>query len=432
MKFYHSQHQIGLYGRRAPVTSDPHTRIQYKYITSKPKMLTENPAGHESPSFFPSECMRRQRLTDVKRGTKYYKKLDQIADMQWKTNVPKFDDIPRKMSILPKIVTPVLSESGQLTRRSNFFNMTSTPRQSVSYMSAGMGSVLRQYSRMTNSQLSLPSHLSKEIQYRPSNFDSRLEPMIEEEKTSKNFNPWGTSHSALDVETRLTADDLKPRELPFLYRDNRKIVVKPSPRKSMPMSRVAATERDRHQRTVTNFRSRNGRIRIIKPLDPLPEVEKYQKSCKQDAFDIENIEREKTFMMLERINRILHPNKKSTKTVLGSSEEEIQITSDSSHSITDYQMESRENPITVKMHDKESKYLESPLLSPRVTPMQENSSIPKWRKSMTPPVHKSRIKFNEDAFKLRAPMAFADVLHSLDILQEDNYVKCQSWINTII
>ncbi|KAL4235968.1 hypothetical protein ACF0H5_004356 [Mactra antiquata] len=389
-------------------------------------MLAESPTGHESPLFIHSDGTRNKRLADIKRGTDYYKKLDHIAEAQWMTNSPKFPPAPRKLSILPKITTSVLSEQDSNSHRSQTM-ITSTPRQSLSMIS-GAGSTYTGY----HSQMSLPSQISRIIQHRPtamtsSQVDNNQEP-------DENFNPWGTSHSPLEDQTRLTADDLKPREMPFQYRDSRKIVVKPIPRKSMPMSRVAAAERDRHQRTVTNFRSsRNGTIRIIKPLDPLPEVEKYHQSYKQDTFDIENIEREKTFMMLERIDKILHPNKKSPRTLLGSSEEEIPGTSESTITLPDENKETRDVHVA-NMPDSSRRASKSPpaIFSPHLTPRLEHSSLSKGRKSRNERPKRPRIRFHDDPFKPRPPKSFSDVLHSLETSQEDIDSKCQHWINQCV
>ena len=391
-------------------------------------MLAESPTGHDSPLFYQNEGARNKRLADVKRGTDYYKKLDSIAEAQWKANVPTFPAVPRKMSILPKITTSVLSEPDPDARRSQMFNMTSTPRQSFSMMS-GTASTVTGYTGATNSQMSLPSHISRIIQHRPSALDSPQELTPREPRVDPNFNPWGTSYSPLEDQTKLTAEDMRPREMPFHYRDSRKIVTKPTPRKSMPMSRVAAHERQRHQRTVTNFRSRNGTIRVIKPLEPLPEIEKYHKNIKQETFDIENIEREKTFMMLERIDRILHPNKKSPRTLLGSSEEEIPGTSDSSVTLPDDVKDTRDTHIVNIVDSSRRASKSPPSISPRITPRMDHSSRSKGRNSRNERPKRPRIRFHNDPFTPRQPKTMADVLQSLEISQEDTDIKCQSWID---
>ena len=401
------------------------------HVTSS-TMLTESPTGHDSPTFFTSEGERAKRLHDVKRGAEYYKKLDHIAEAQWRSNVPRFPSMQRRISVLPKITTSVLSgaEADSRMTRSTF-NMTSTPRQSISMMSAAesFGTGITGY---TGTSMSLPSHISRIVQHRPGEYESPLAP-IPDEAESRNYNPWGTSHSPLDDQTKLTPDDLMPRELPFKYRDSRKLVVKPSPKKYMPMSRVAANERERHQRTVTNFRSRNGTIRIIRPLDPLPEIEKYQKSNKPDVYDIENIEREKTFMMLERIDRILHPNKKSPRTPLGSSEEEIPAMSNSSFTFTEDVKELRDIHVSVHNQDAIRKNTNSPPIGSPLTPRLEHSSMSRGRRTRNERnerPRRPRIKFNEDPFKLRTPKTFTDVIHSLETSLEDIDTKCQSWVDS--
>lgn len=381
-------------------------------------MLAESPQGHESPPFFQNEGRKNKRLADIKRGTEYYKKLDSIAEAQWRSNVPKFPSVPGKASLMSKMTPSILSESG--SRRPQAANMTSTPRQSFS-MASATGSTITGYA---GTSMSLPSHVSRIIQHRESPFSS----VLEGDENRNNYNTWGTNEDNLEKQTHLTSDDMKPRELPFQFRDSRKLVIKPIPKKSMPMSRVATNERDRHQRTVTNFRSRNGTIRIIKPLEPLPELEKYQKCYKPEAFDLENIEREKTFMMLERIDRILHPNKKSPRTLIGSSEEEIPGSSDSSVTLTEDAKEPRD-PVQVNIQDDFRRSTKSPgVLSPLLTPRLEHSSMSKGRRSRTDRVLRPRIKFHEDPFKSGAPKSFKDILRKLDISQEDTDIKCQSWI----
>ena len=406
-------------------------------------MLAETSISHGSTAFH-NQGTRNKRLADVKRGAEYYKKLDHIAEAQWKTNIPKLPAVSRRTSSLPKITTSVLSEPDFNIRRSTLLNMTSTPRQSLSMMSSNErristddrmmssseSTVTAATGYMPNSHGSLPQSLSRITHHRPFVLESPVEEEEDEQRVpSQNFNTWGTSHSSLDDKTKLTDEDMKPRELPFQYRDSRKLTVKPMPKKSMPMSRVAAIEKDRHQRTVTNFRSRNGTIRVIKPLDPLPEIEKYQKTYKPDVFDVENIEREKTFMMLERIDKILHPNKKSPRVVLGSSEEEILSTSRSSMTITE---ETKENvkdlPISVNVQQSSRKSAKSP---PPLSSRIENSLKLKREKPKLDnglPTQRNRSRFNEDPFK-RAPKSFSDVLHSLDISQDDSDTKCQSWID---
>ncbi|XP_052776389.1 uncharacterized protein LOC128214142 [Mya arenaria] len=396
-------------------------------------MLAESPpGGHESPPFFQSEGARSKRLSDVKRGAEYYKKLDHIAEAQWKSNTPKFPPVPRKLSVLPKITTSVLSEPGTRHSRSTF-NMTSTPRQSISVMS-GMESTVTGFTGYTGTSMSLPSHISRIVQHRSSDqYQSPLAPIPDEE--DRNYNPWGTSHSPLEDQTKLTPDDLKPRELPFKYRDSRKLVTKPTPKKSMPMSRVAANERVRHQRTVTNFRSRNGTIRVIRPLDPLPELEKYQKTYTPEMFDIENIEREKTFMMLERIDKILHPNKKPPQSPIGSSEEEIPAMSTSSVTLSDDVNELRDIFVNVPVQDFIRRHTKSPPAGSPLTPRLEHSSLSrgsKGRKSRNDRPKRPRIKFIEDPFKIHQPKTFSDVLHELETSLEDVDTKCQSWVDKCV
>lgn len=371
------------------------------------------------------DATRAKRLMDIKKGAEYQQKLDNLAEASWRTNIPKFPAVTRRLSSLPKITTSVLSDPDMNLPRSM---MTSTPRQSFSMMSNAesgfSGTTISPYSQMS----SLPQNYSRISRISP----PRTEYMSPNpsERDNKNFNTWGSSLSPLDEQTKLTDEDLRPRELPFNFRDSKKIVVKPAPRKSMPMSRVAATDRDRHQRTVTNFRSRNGTIRIIKPLEPLPEIEKFKKSYANDTFDIENIEREKTFMMLERIDRILHPNKKSPRTKLGSSEEEI--VSSGSGSISRKENIYNKDKNEVYNKDKSDLSLEltprkvstSPQLSPR-----REVNFRKGDRSGRGNRLKSRTRVKDDPFKLRTPRTFSDILHSLDVSQEDVDSKCQSWVD---
>ena len=376
-------------------------------------MLTETSVSPDR--IYQHDTSRKKRLLDIKKGAEYHQKLEGLAEENWKSNVPQLPAVTRKLSSLPKITTSILSDpDGEISFARNMLNMTSTPRQSFSMMSnTGSG-----YSGTTispYSQMSLPQ--------------SRISPARTEfvtpnpfERNNTNFNTWGSSLSPLDEQTKLTEEDLRPRELPFHYRDSKKIVVKPSPRKSLPMSRVAAADRERHQRTVTNFRSRNGTIRIIKPLEPLPEIEKFHKNFVTDVFDVENIEREKTFMMLERIDRILHPNKKSPRTKLGSSEEEI-VSSGSSSIYLKENIEGKEK-VETSLNISPRKVSPSPHLSPR-----HEVNFRKGDRSGKGGRQKPRVRTKDDPFKLRTPRTFSDVLHSLDVSQEDVDSKCQSWVD---
>lgn len=377
-------------------------------------MLTETTVSAEG--IYKHDASRAKRLLDIKKGAEYHQKLDSLAQESWQSNVPQFPAVTRQLSSLPKITTSVLSD--QEMNMPRMLNMTSTPRQSFSMMSNAesgfSGTTISPYS-----QMSLPRNYSRISPAR-----TEFVTPSPQENVNPNFNTWGSSLSPLDEQTRLTEDDLRPRELPFHYRDNKKIVVKPSPRKSVPMSRVAAADRDRHQRTVTNFRSRNGTIRIIKPLEPLPEIEKFQKSFVSDVFDIENIEREKTFMMLERIDRILHPNKKSPRTKLGSSEEEIISSGSSSMTIKDIMRTKEKSDLSLNLSPR--KVSTSPHLSPR----HDANNFRKGERSGRPGARqRQRVRIKDDLFKLRTPRTFSDVLHSLDVSQEDVDSKCQSWVD---
>ena len=361
------------------------------------------------------EASRKKRLLDIKKGAEYHQKLDSLAEESWKSNIPQLPAVTRRLSSLPKITTSVLSDhDAEMGFPRNMLNMTSTPRQSFSIMSNteshySAGTTISPYS-----QMSLPH---SRISQTRSDF-ATPNPF---ERDNANYNTWGSSLSPLDEQTKLTEEDLRPRELPFNYRDSRKIVVKPSPRKSLPMSRVAAADRERHQRTVTNFRSRNGTIRIIKPLEPLPEIEKFHKNFVSDTFDVENIEREKTFMMLERIDRILHPNKKSPRTKLGSSEEEI-LSSGSSMSFKENLL--GKDKVDASLNISPRRTSRSPQISPR-----NEVNFRKGERSSMGGRQKSRVRTKEDPFKLRTPRTFSDVLHSLNVSQEDVDSKCQSWVD---
>ena len=367
------------------------------------------------------DTTRTKRLMDIKKGAEYQQKLDNLAEESWRSNMPKFPAVTRRLSSLPKITTSVLSDPDlNLPRR--MLNMTSTPRQSFSMMSNESGyshSTISPYSQMS----SLPQNYSRISRISPARTDFTSPSPFE---IDPNFNPWGSSQSPLDEQTKLTDADLSPRELPFNYRDSKKIVVKPVPRKSMPMSRVAAAERDRHQRAVTNFRSRNGTVRIIRPLDPLPEIEKFQKNTVNEAFDIENIEREKTFMMLERIDRILHPNKKSPRTRLGSSEEEVVSSGSSSMARIDKVQNRDKTEFSIDLTPRKAT---SPRHSPHQSPRREVNFRISDRAGKGGRQQKARARVKDDPFKLRTPRNFTDVLHSLDVSQEDVDSKCQSWVD---
>ncbi|XP_046555109.1 uncharacterized protein LOC124264411 [Haliotis rubra] len=124
------------------------------------------------------------------------------------------------------------------------------------------------------------------------------------DNSSQPFNPWGAS--SLEFDKKLTPDTKVNVGLP---------------KRGVMMSRVAGSQRDRPFRTNTNFRSRNGTIRIIEPLHPLPPRDQRLKQVSE--FDPEAVEREKTYLMLRRIDQILHPAKMFFRSEASTSEIEI-------------------------------------------------------------------------------------------------------------
>ncbi|KAL3869612.1 hypothetical protein ACJMK2_042279 [Sinanodonta woodiana] len=363
---------------------------------------------------------RDRRLADVKRGTEYYTKLDRLAEKQWKSNAPRFPNVDVKYTPLEPIMTSVLSDTVPSdVRHLHYLNTTSTPRQSISMMEP---------TRETPWIMATPSsHISLpniNIGGR-STHDSRPKDASMATRLSGNlalydddmYNPWGTSKSPLEDATDLTAEDMKPRELPFKFRDSTKIVVKPTPKQPIVMSRVAAATRDRHQRTMTNFQSRNGTIRVIKPLEPFPEMEKFQRTYKTEPIDPEAIEREKTFMMLERIDRILHPNRRDFRPHLGSSEEEIRNSFSDTITAGSPMSTEKSESVTLRPASQRKERMEYVL-------KRKDSQ----RKSGLASRRQNKVTFVDDRFGTPS-VTIEGVLKTLDKKEKDVETKCEAWIN---
>ncbi|XP_071085989.1 uncharacterized protein [Haliotis cracherodii] len=224
--------------------------------------------GVRDEESFTDRVSRDRRLADVKRGAGYTRTIDTLADRQWNAHAG------RPIAENPKVKN-----------------------------------VLQFHSRAVHKD-SPNTHAMSPVKFQR----SPATPSTGLQLASQPFNTWGTSNCEFDKK---------------LMPDNKLSVG--LPKRGVIMSRVAGSQRDRPFRTNTNFRSRNGTIRIIEPLQPLPPRDQRMKQLSE--FDPEAMEREKTYLMLRRIDQILHPAKMFFRSEVSSSE--IEIVSQNEESVGD-------------------------------------------------------------------------------------------------
>ncbi|XP_067670594.1 uncharacterized protein [Haliotis asinina] len=200
------------------------------------------------------------------------------------------------------------------------------------------------------------------------------------ERCSQPFNTWGAGSYEFD---KTLAPDTK--------------VNVGVPKRGVMMSRVAGGHRDRPFRTNTNFRSRNGTIRIIEPLHPLPSRD--QRLMQLSEFDPETIEREKTYLMLRRIDQLLHPAKMFFRSEASTSE--IEIVSQDGDSVTG--RVSRTDRVSFPKPKRGQ--LDQRQVDRRSGPRTQKESDKRYSFSLTP------------------------VIDQLEKSELDAYRKCQIWVD---
>lgn len=310
-------------------------------------MLSENVLRLDFKEFADPVRIKKRRLKDVNRGVEYWRKIDKIADRQWRNHLPTIDGVGsnRKNAAL---LSEYANRSLPTIRARPTFNeyRTSKPRlaQSTrviqSEYSNQRASLLNQDSEWSPQKsvkdlypdeliwsavesTAVPKVTIRTIKTIPARIPEKLSriptkyaPTAEHGEIIYS-NTWGSLFSPLDTKTDLTEEDKRPREEPLRFRDSVRHLVKTVPRKSVPMSRVAVKPSVKQIKTLTDHRSGNGIVSIIKPLEPLPDI---QTDESVDLGCIGDIKKETTFALLERIDRMFHPLTMKTQSYCSSVE----------------------------------------------------------------------------------------------------------------
>ncbi|KAK7508356.1 hypothetical protein BaRGS_00000595 [Batillaria attramentaria] len=246
------------------------------------------------------------------------------------------------------------------------------------------------------------------------------------------FNTWGSR----DWEP--SADKVEPLQ-PRNY----------APKHYPPMSRVVGAGRKgagkRQLRTLTDFRSRNGTIRVIRPPGPIIETRRTQGTqgvdVDDEAFDVEALDREKTYAMLKRIDRLLEPSRAYFTSDLASSQREVTLSSSSTPttpSLTDT-LPKGDHVYSHRDPDTGQSYRDLGL-NPRATykprrrhspPVQQpNSREGQHKRGKRDPHHGHGPTVNLQA-RARDPTSqasLATVVRRLESKGMDLHQKCQDWI----
>nr|KAG5713968.1 hypothetical protein BaRGS_020296 [Batillaria attramentaria] len=246
------------------------------------------------------------------------------------------------------------------------------------------------------------------------------------------FNTWGSR----DWEP--SADKMEPLQ-PRNY----------APKHYPPMSRVVGAGRKgagkRQLRTLTDFRSRNGTIRVIRPPGPIIETRRTQGTqgvdVDDEAFDVEALDREKTYAMLKRIDRLLEPSRAYFTSDLASSQREVTLSSSSTPttpSLTDT-LPKGDHVYSHRDPDTGQSYRDLGL-NPRATykprrrhspPVQQpNSREGQHKRGKRDPHHGHGPTVNLQA-RARDPTSqasLATVVRRLESKGMDLHQKCQDWI----
>ncbi|XP_060080994.1 uncharacterized protein LOC132560336 [Ylistrum balloti] len=241
---------------------------------------------------------RERRLMDIARGKQYLRQIDSLAEKHWNKIEPRNTSY-RQVSVGPlKEYTFFLNRSFQ------------QGDDSVSNRARSKRRIHSEQTPKINGQF-----MTDRVQ------SERLGGLtgMESLRGTQLFNQWGSNIDPLADKVTLKKEDMQSTFQPFTFGDGNRKVQKPSPKKGVLMSRVSSDVKDRQIKTNTDFRSsRNGMVAVIHPVGPSPDTE-----VAPDIIDQEMIEREKTSVMLNRIDRMLHPNRYALKTKLAPSEQEV-------------------------------------------------------------------------------------------------------------
>ena len=377
-------------------------------------MISEQVPISEKKFNFESK-VRDRRLSDIRRGQQYLRRIDNLAETQWKANEPRLGQFRRTNYVTIRPITEtaqskVLNEKRMRETFQNEFQ-ASTPklraqserapsdfRKDLSTNSQFEDSQF--YRSSPRSKLSIPDYMVS-----PGGRKAFLEPIHKDP-----YNTYGSSYSPLDEKTELTQRDMEPRYEPLRFRETNPRVVKPLPKKYVPMSRICNEDKDRSLRYNTNFRStRNGVVNVIHPPETFPDSGR--KHTLDPICPPKEVNNEKTFVLMRRLDHFLNPDKKE-KSALGSSEEDLPpskspCVSDISNDIpSDYQQiteEARGPQKTVSFSPKKES-TEKPL-------------YPMYHKQLSNPRTKRNTSFGESLAELnKRPM--------------DLFRKCRIWANT--
>ncbi|ESP03338.1 hypothetical protein LOTGIDRAFT_171572 [Lottia gigantea] len=287
------------------------------------------------------------RLAEVKKGADYTKMVNTLAEEQWRGTsvIPRIVET-EDVSPSKKVPSSFRYDEPQLlqtstpikpiippTRATPLFSQDFSDRSTIGTISREIRNVtssrssLRSYSELLNEHTEVMNKIHRQRvnvnnnNNRNKNYNSNNDLIIRRQhllpdiaerdpKTSIDleelyFNPWGSRNLGMD--SKLAPDE--PRARAYNHH--------------VPSSRVAMNKHKRDLRTETDFRSRNGLVRVVKPPKPLPPISSFQYPQTGLLDDPENIGREKTYVTLKRIDRILNPQQMYTTGELNSSEIEI-------------------------------------------------------------------------------------------------------------
>lgn len=355
-------------------------------------MLSEKPPKLEALAddgykFNDETRIRQRRLNDVNRGKYYFQRLDKLADNYWNNNNP---------------VTKPSTKSRLRPITDSFYSKQYEKRRMQQQLAAQkhnekLDDVCK---KRVQSETFL---LSKE--YRDKKRASQKDEVL--------YNQWGSSLNPLDEKLILKKEDFESKFEPFRFRDSVKHVLKPIPKKPVVMSRVGRQSPNRQLKRSRNFSSDNGTVNIIRPVDPAwPEPEENMASY----FNPEELEKENTFAILDRIDKILHPVKYNLLKERGSSEEnEPPSVAENASDISDALYPG------FQKHEPEIK------TQPRQDPKQK--LLPNRNKHFTVDPSWKRHNHKQVVYIKRSQQkSLASVIEKLELCQMDAFKKCQLWI----
>jgi hypothetical protein len=359
--------------------------------------------------------VRDRRLTDIRRGQRYLHRIDNLAATQWKSNEPKLGNVRRTNYVTIRPITDSVHSKVQNERlmrqsiKEDF--LSSTPKQRAQSERApsdfrkdvAISSNFEdsQFLRSSpRSKLSFPNYMAY-----PGGKKRFLEPIQRDL-----YNTYGSNYNPLDEKTELTQKDMEPRYEPIRFRETNPRVVKPLPKKYVPMSRIAAEEKDRAVRYNTNFRStRNGVLDVIHPPETFPDPVRMHTLDRIPG--ITDIDNEKTFVLMRRLDHFINPDKKE-KSSLGSSEEDLPPSKSPCVSDISDDVPSEYHQITDKARGPQKA-----IFFPH-NEFSEKPVYPMYHKSSYHPRVKKKL------------VSFGDSVAELNKRPMDLFRKCRIWANT--